>query len=147
MWDLSFLYDLNSIKYIDKNNMRILVINNYAGAEFYKNFGLKMIPTLDKHVAARHHTKIKDTIISENIRYIKAENQEELDKGLKEFAKKSDKPIIFEVFTNADKDATTLKSFWNENKEEGLKGDVKKILNKIFSPEQIRYLKKILKRK
>ena len=145
--DLSFLYDLNSIKYIDKNNMRILVINNYAGAEFYKNFGLKMIPTLDKHVAARHHTKIKDTIISENIRYIKAENQEELDKGLKAFAKKSDKPIIFEVFTNADKDATTLKSFWNENKEEGLKGDVKKILNKIFSPEQIRYLKKILKRK
>lgn len=145
--DLSFLYDLNSIEYIDKNNMRILVINNYAGAEFYKNFGLKMIPTLDKHVAARHHTKIKDTIISENIKYIKAENQEELDKGLKEFVKTSDEPIIFEVFTDANTDATTLKRFWNKNKEEGIKGDVKKILNKIFSPEQIRYLKKILKRK
>ena len=144
--DLSFLYDLNSIKYINKKNMRILVINNYAGAEFYKNFGLKMIPTLDKHVAARHHTKIRDTIISENIKYIKAENQEELDKGLKEFVKTSNKPIIFEVFTDANTDASTLKKFWSDNRIENSQEKVKKLLKKVLSKEQIEKLKRILKR-
>ena len=145
--DLSFLYDLNSIDYINKNNMRILVINNYAGAEFYKNFGLKMIPTLDKHVAARHHKKIKNAILSKNIRYIKAENQEELEKGLNTLMTKSDKPIILEVFTDANTDANILKMFWNENKKDGIKGDVKKILKKILSPEQINSLKKLLSEK
>lgn len=143
--DLSFLYDLNSIEYINKNNMRILVINNYAGAEFYKNFGLEMIPTLDKHIAARHHTKIGDTISNKNIKYIKAENQEELKNGLEEFTCNSDKPIILEVFTDANRDALTLKEFWSKNKQEGIKGKIKKILKKALSKQQIDMIKKVLK--
>ncbi len=144
--DLSFLYDLNSIDYVDKNNMRILVINNYAGAEFYKNFGLKMIPTLDKHVAARHHTKVKNAILSKNIEYLKAENQEELNAGLKKLVKKSDKPIILEVFTDANTDASTLKKFWSDNKIENLQGKIKKILKKVLSEKQVDKIKKLLKR-
>lgn len=144
--DLSFLYDLNSIDYVDKSNMRILVINNYAGAEFYKNFGLKMIPTLDKHVAARHHTKVKNAILSKNIEYLKAENQEELNAGLKKLVKKSDKPIILEVFTDANTDASTLKKFWSDNKIENLQGKIKKILKKVLSEKQVDKIKKLLKR-
>lgn len=144
--DLSFLYDLNSIDYVDKNNMRILVINNYAGAEFYKNFGLKMIPTLDKHVAARHHTKIKNAILSKNVEYIKAENQEELNDGLKKLVGESDKPIILEVFTDANTDASTLKKFWSDNRIENSQEKVKKLLKKVLSKEQIEKLKRILKR-
>ena len=144
--DLSFLYDLNSIDYVDKNNMRILVINNYAGAEFYKNFGLKMIPTLDKHVAARHHTKIKNAILSKNVEYIKAENQEELNDGLKKLVGESDKPIILEVFTDANTDASTLKKFWSDNRIENSQERVKKILKKVLSKEQMDKLKRILKR-
>ena len=144
--DLSFLYDLNSIDYIDKSNMRVLVINNYAGAEFYKNFGLKMIPTLDKHVAARHHTKIKNTILSKNIEYLKAENQEELNDGLKKLVEESDKPIILEVFTDANNDANTLKKFWSDNRIENLQEKLKKILKRVLSKEQIKKLKRILKR-
>ena len=143
--DLSFLYDLNSINYINKENMRILVINNYAGAEFYKNFGLKMIPTLDKHIAARHHTKIENAILSKNIKYIKAENQVELEKGLNKLVNKSDKPIILEVFTDANTDANTLKKFWKDNKKEGFKGYIKNVLKKILSVEQINSLKKMSK--
>ena len=144
--DLSFLYDLNSIDYIDKNNMRILVINNYAGAEFYKNFGLKMIPTLDKHVAARHHTKIKNAILSKKIKYLKAENQEELNDGLKKLVGKSDEPIILEVFTDANTDASTLKKFWSDNRIENSQEKIKKILKRVLSKEQIEKLKRILKR-
>ena len=144
--DLSFLYDLNSIDYVNKSNMRILVINNYAGAEFYKNFGLKMIPTLDKHVAARHHTKIKNAILSKNVEYIKAENQEELNDGLKKLVGESDKPIILEVFTDANTDASTLKKFWSDNRIENSQEKVKKILKKVLSKEQMDKLKRILKR-
>lgn len=144
--DLSFLYDLNSIDYINKNNMRILVINNYAGAEFYKNFGLEMIPTLDKHIAARHHTKIEEAVTTNNIKYIRAENQKELEKGFKEFTEESSKPIIFEVFTDANNDATTLKEFWSKNKQEGTKGTIKKILKKVLSKNQIDKLKRAIKR-
>lgn len=144
--DLSFLYDLNSIDYIDKSNMRILVINNYAGAEFYKNFGLKMIPTLDKHVAARHHTKIKNAILSKKVEYLKAENQEELNAGLEKLIGESDKPIILEVFTDANTDASTLKKFWSDNRIENSQEKVKKLLKKVLSKEQIEKLKRILKR-
>ena len=144
--DLSFLYDLNSIDYVDKNNMRILVINNYAGAEFYKNFGLKMIPTLDKHVAARHHTKIKNAILSKKVEYLKAENQEELNAGLEKLIGESDKPIILEVFTDANTDASTLKKFWSDNRIENSQEKVKKLLKKVLSKEQMDKLKRILKR-
>ena len=145
--DLSFLYDLNSIDYINKNNMRILLINNYAGAEFYKNFGLQMIPTLDKHVAARHHTKIKNAILSKNIKYIKAENQNELEDGLSQLFSESNQPILLEVFTDANTDASTLKNFWSDNRKEGIKGKIKKTLKGILSPDQIHTLKKLLKGK
>ena len=126
--------------------MRILVINNYAGAEFYKNFGLEMIPTLDKHIAARHHTKIEEAVNTNNIEYIKAENQDELEKGFKEFTEESSKPIIFEVFTDANNDATILKEFWSKNKQEGTKGIIKKILKKVLSKNQIDKLKRAIKR-
>ena len=144
--DLSFIYDLNSIDYINKNNMRVLVINNYAGAEFYKNFGLEMIPTIDKHIAARHHTKIKNAILSKNIEYLKANNQEELDKGLNKLVEKNDKPIILEVFTDANTDANTLKNFWQKNRKEDFSDKLKSFLKKILSRKQIDRLKKLLKR-
>lgn len=130
--DLSFLYDLNAIDYVNKNNIRILVINNFAGAEFYKNFGLKMIPTLDKHIAARHHTKLKHIIVSKNIKYIKAENEEELEKGLSQLVEKSNQPIILEVFTDANKDALTLKEFWKNNIQQTTYTKIKKALKKVL---------------
>ena len=148
--DLSFLYDLNSVNYINKNNMRILIINNFAGAEFYKNFGLKMIPTLDKHIAAKHHTKMENIIKSKNIKYIKAENKNEFIDGLNQLLKKSSQPILLEVFTDANNDAITLKKFWENNRIEGSKAKVKKIIKKIIkralSEERIVKLKRFLKR-
>ena len=105
-----------------------------------------MIPTLDKHVAARHHTKIKNAILSKKIKYLKAENQEELNDGLKKLVGKSDEPIILEVFTDANTDASTLKKFWSDNRIENSQEKIKKILKRVLSKEQIEKLKRILKR-
>lgn len=145
--DLSYLYDLNAClnvnKNINNNNIRILIINNYAGAEFHKNFGLSMIPTLNLHIAAGHNTKIEETVGMENVIYLSAKNQKELDENFKKFVKKSSKPIVLEVFTDADCDAKTLKGFWNNNRN-GI--SCKKILKKVLPEKYVVKLKKVLKR-
>ena len=144
--DLSYLYDLNACLNVNKiknQNIRILIINNYAGAEFHKNFGLSMIPTLNLHIAAGHNTKIEETTGMENIEYLSAKNQEELNINLKKFIGKSEKPILLEVFTNADTDAQILKDFWIRNINEKI---YKKIIRKILPKKYIAKLKKILKR-
>ena len=144
--DLSYLYDLNAclnVNKIENKNIRILIINNYAGAEFHKNFGLLMIPTLNLHIAAGHNTKIEETIGMEKVEYLSAKNQEELDKNLERFINKSEKPIILEVFTDANTDAQTLKDFWIKNRNEKF---YKKIMRKLLPKKYIVKLKKILKR-
>ena len=144
--DLSYLYDLNAclnVNKIQNQNIRILIINNYAGAEFHKNFGLSMIPTLNLHIAAGHNTKIEETTEMENVEYLSAKNQEELNKNLKKFIGKSEKPILLEVFTNADTDAQILKDFWITNINEKI---YKKIIRKLLPKKYIAKLKKLLKR-
>lgn len=113
--DLSLMYDMNGLNSDIPNNVRILVINNYAGSEFHKNFGLERIPTLNKHIAAGHITIMKDVASISNLLYLSAINEEELKIGLEKLIKPSQKPIILEVFTDADKDAKKLKEFWNIN--------------------------------
>ena len=145
--DLSYLYDLNACLNVNNNsnnkNIRILIINNYAGAEFHKNFGLSMIPTLNLHIAAGHNTKMEETVGMENVIYLSAKNQKELDEAFKKFVEKSDKPIVLEVFTDADCDAKTLKGFWNNNRNGN---PYKKIIKKVLPEKYIAKLKKILKR-
>ena len=144
--DLSYLYDLNAclnVNKIENQNIRILIINNYAGAEFHKNFGLSMIPTLNLHIAAGHNTKIEETTGMENVEYLSAKNQEELNKNLKKFIGKSEKPIILEVFTDANTDAQILKDFWRKNRKEK---SYKKMIKKLVPKKYITKLKKILKR-
>lgn len=144
--DLSYLYDLNACLNVNKiknRNIRILIINNYAGAEFHKNFGLSMIPTLNLHIAAGHNTKIEETTGMENVEYLSAKNQEELIKNLKKFVGKSEKPVILEVFTDANTDAQILKDFWVRNINEKI---YKKIIRKLLPKKYIAKLKKLLKR-
>lgn len=144
--DLSYLYDLNAFLNVNKiknRNIRILIINNYAGAEFHKNFGLSMIPTLNLHIAAGHNTKIEETTGMENVEYLSAKNQEELNKNLKKFVGKSEKPVVLEVFTDANTDAQILKDFWRKNRNEK---SYKKIIKRLVPKKYITKLKKILKR-
>lgn len=144
--DLSYLYDLNACLNVNKiknRNIRILIINNYAGAEFHKNFGLSMIPTLNLHIAAGHNTKIEETTGMENVEYLSAKNQEELNKNLQKFIDKSEKPVVLEVFTDANTDAQILKDFWVRNINEKI---YKKIIRKLLPKKYIAKLKKILKR-
>jgi 2-succinyl-5-enolpyruvyl-6-hydroxy-3-cyclohexene-1-carboxylate synthase len=130
--DLSFLYDLNASLMQLKRNQRILVINNFAGGEFYTNFGLDCFTTLNKHIAAGHHTKISEGISMMNATYLSASNQLELNENLKIFVSDSQEAIIMEVFTDADTDSKVLKQFYRMNKKNTVKTFVKKGVRKVF---------------
>lgn len=141
--DLSFLYDLNAVLGKIPNNVRILVINNFAGAEFHKNFGLEKFPTLNTHIAAGHHTKIKDAVRMMNLEYITASNIKQLDDALDKFTSDNDGPMLLEVFTDANLDAETLKKFWKINRELTSKEKSKEKIKTILGPRIVAIVKKI----
>ncbi len=116
--DLSFMYDLNATLMNLRSNQRILLINNFAGAEFHTNFGLEKMPTLNQHIAASHSTRFADWVEMMNVDYLSARNPQELDVALTQFVKPDNRPILLEVFTDADTDAKTLKAFYALNRRQ-----------------------------
>lgn len=140
--DLSFFYDMNSLwnAYVGKN-IRILVCNNSGGAIFYSYPNKVNVPTLDEHIAAAHKTSVKDWVISRGFKYIAATNKEEFDSNLKLFmTEKSDMPILFEVFTDKNTDASSINKIVAPYKQlsakqkisavmpQGMKSMIKKII-------------------
>ena len=148
--DLSLLYDMNGLLQEIPDNVRIMVVNNYAGAEFHKNFGLERIATLDNYVAAGHKVKLQHCCINQHFHYLSAENKEQLEAALPEFLSHSDKPILLEVFTNAPMDATTLKAYWKINRniapqgKASLRGMTMRVANKLLSQRAKDKLRNIL---
>ncbi len=108
--DLSFLYDMNSarIGHI-KNNVRILLVNNGGGCEFYMNTGKKNSPQLDRHTAARHHASGRGWIESLGFTYLSASSQEEYEAKLDGLlVKEANAPIVLEVFTDIQTDCDVI---------------------------------------
>lgn len=142
--DLSFMYDMNALYSKIPSNVRILVINNYAGSEFHKNFGIERIDTLNEYIAAGHSTVMKDVASINNIKYIYSSDDNELENSLNEFISDKKGPIILEVFTNAEIDAKKLKEFWKLNINK-LSTPKEKLKNKM-SPKLKSNIKKIIKK-
>ena len=143
--DLSFFYDMNSIwiRHV-KNNVRIFLINNEGGAEFHLAFGKELIPEINLHTSAEHHCKARAWVESNNFKYISASNEQELIEGLKEFNSESDRPILFEVFTDKEKDAQTVRDFYKANGKISKKEQNESFKAKLIS-KGINIAKKIMK--
>jgi len=110
---------------LNKNN-RFFVVNNHAGAEFHKNFDIKNIPMVDQHIAAAHKTDVKFFADDLDVTYLSAKNSGELSESLKIFCAPSEKPILLEVFTDAETDAKLLLKFYAMNKDNSFKFKAKK---------------------
>lgn len=133
--DLSFLYDMNAIrvKHI-KNNIRIVVVNNHGGGEFYYTMG-KLIDTIDLHTSAKHDTNIKGWVESLGYIYLSAKNESELQSALQKMQEYSPQGIILEVFTDMDDDAQITREVFGDNInkfDQSLKGTIKKGLKKLI---------------
>lgn len=116
--DLSFFYDMNALwnRYVGKN-VRIMLFNNEGAALFHFNQGIDQFPTLNENVAAEHFAKAEGWCVSQGFEYLSATSKQEFDDNLATFvSEKSEKPIVFEVFTHKETDAEYQHEFYESNR-------------------------------
>lgn len=118
--DLAFFYDLNSLgnRHIG-NNLRILLVNNGKGTEFrnYNHPAALFGDDADKYMAAAGHYGNKSPQLVRHyaedlgFEYMQASNKEEYLYYLNRFVscEFTEKPILFEVFTNNIDESNALK--------------------------------------
>ena len=139
MGDLAFFYDINSIgnRHVG-NNVRILVVNNGLGVEF-RNYGHpanEFGEEADKYMAAGGHNGHQSRDLLKNyaealgFEYMSAATKEEFLEAKKTFVNKeiTDKPMLFEVFTNTEDESQSLMLI--ETVEKTLKATMKKTIKK-----------------
>ena len=102
--DLSFFYGLNALWNIQHiRNLRILLINNGGGGIFHLLPGLNQASSLKEYVSADHTTTAKDWAVAAGLKYLHAENRNDLKESLKAFINtKTDRSVLLEITTNME---------------------------------------------
>lgn len=156
--DLAFFYDLNVVgnRHVG-NNIRILLINNGKGNEF-RNYGHPCYflgEEADKYIAAAGHfgnqskSLVKNYAENLGYQYLAATNKEEFLSSIDSFLSShlSDKPILFEVFTETEAESSSLETMLNlvVDSKGMIKNSVKKVAKKVLGEKGIEIAKKIIK--
>ena len=125
--DLSFFYDMNSLRIRHvKNNVRILLLNNHGGEEFYYN-GIWQDEASDLHTTARHNTVAGPWAESCGFKYLRADDKKSFDVALSEFmSMESEEPILLEVFTEMSTDAKAIYDFYDASRPHDAVSDMKR---------------------
>ncbi|EKO3740263.1 hypothetical protein P0E98_003177 [Vibrio metschnikovii] len=154
--DLAFFYDLNAIgNRHTANNLRILLVNNGKGTEFrmYNHHAAHFGTDGDEFVAAAGHYGNKSTALIKNyaenlgFEYFSASNKEDFETVYQRFLEPvvTDKPMIFEVFTESEYESKALKII---NRLEVSKESIaKQALKSVLGPRSIHAVKKIVGKK
>lgn len=153
--DLSFFYDMNSIG--NRNvgsNIRILLVNNGTGTEFrnFNHFGAQFGESADEFIAAGGHfgnkskSLIKNYSESLGFEYLVASNKNEFEQNYEKFfsSELSDKPIVFEVFTNAEDESKALEMITSISIS--TKAKTKETIKSVIGANNISIIKKLLKK-
>ncbi len=153
--DLSFFYDMNVAgnRHVGKN-VRILLVNNAVGAEFhlFKQENCTCVDDISKYISAGGHFGNKSPMLvrhyAEDLgyEYLSASGKEEFQQVYSRFVTPgiTEKPMIFEVFTNVEEENEALKRMWEI--ETDLKGNLKQAAKNMLGDSGIKTLKKILKK-
>lgn len=153
--DLAFFYDMNVLgnRHVG-NNLRILLVNNGKGTEFrqYKHHASGLGDEADEFVAAAGHFGNKSRELAKHYAqdlgfdYLSAGDKEDVEDVLERFLnpKTSERPILFEVFTNSEDESDALKVMMNIDRT--VKGKAKKALKELIGTESIKGIKKIFGR-
>lgn len=115
--DLSFFYDQNALWNGNLGgNLRIVVLNNGGGGIFRTLPGLEQSAARDSMVAACHHTSAQGICTQCDVGYLKATNMEEMQMGVvRLLTEETHRPMLLEVFTDADADHQALTAFYELN--------------------------------
>lgn len=114
--DLSFFYDHNAL-WLNQlgGNARIMLLNNGQGGIFKSLKGLEVSPAAEAFVAGKHNLSAKGICSTFGVKYLKAVNSSELEAGIKKLASmKSERPVLLEVFTDADKDIEVYAGYYKQ---------------------------------
>jgi 2-succinyl-5-enolpyruvyl-6-hydroxy-3-cyclohexene-1-carboxylate synthase len=112
--DLSFFYDSNALWNKElKGNLRILLLNNGGGGIFRQlPVGDGRSSALD-YVMGSHHTSAEGICKSYGVEYLGARNEVEMEEGIQLLLQKeSSRPLLLEVFTDAETDTQVLKDYY-----------------------------------
>ena len=152
--DLAFFYDMNSLgnRHIG-NNLRILLINNGMGGEFKNyfsaanDFGDESSPYIcaEGHYGNKSKQLLKHYVEDLGFEYISASNKEEFDNEYMHFVSPElmEKPILFEVFTDALVDSDALKII--NNIEVSASNGMKNMIKNIIGTNNVNKIKKAIK--
>ena len=153
--DLAFFYDMNSIgnRHVG-NNIRLMIINNGRGTEFrnYGHPGFKFGEDADNYIAAAGHYGRKSYLLLKHyaedlgFEYLSATNKEEYLTSVKRYLEPqiTDKPILFEVFTDSKDESDAIKIM--KNIEVSPKGKAKQVVKSVIGTQGINVLKKLIKK-
>lgn len=151
--DLAFFYDMNVLgnRHIG-NNVRLMVVNNGVGVEFKFYHHQSDFLDIDKYIGAgghfgnKSHELLKHFSEDLGFEYLSASSKEEFEKVYGKFvSERKDKPILFEVFTNADDDDKALYMI-NHLQAPTLKQAVKKEIKEIVGQSNIDTIKSIIRK-
>lgn len=123
--DLAFFYDMNALDINDiGNNVRILLLNNRGGEEFYYNQVWKNEAS-DLHTTARHDTDAKSWVITAGFKYLPVIDKVSFKKAVKTFMNpNSDRPVLMEVFTEMKHDSDVIYDFYDLSRPRDAKSEI-----------------------
>lgn len=116
--DLSFFFDMNALwnQHLSRK-LRILVINNGNGQIFNTLPNLVKSEIRTKFIAAAHDSSVKVWVEDRGFIYLTANNQEDLKNVLAIFCDPEYKrPLVLEVFTNAEVSEQDIKDYYKHLK-------------------------------
>lgn len=152
--DLAFFYDMNAVgnRHVG-NNLRIMLVNNGKGAEFRLhtaggNFG----ELSDDYIAAAGHFGNKSPELVKHyaqdlgFEYLSASNKQDFNNTYERFLNPeiTDKPMLFEVFTNSSEESDALELIMNI--QENTKGKAKQLAKQLLGKKGLNSIKKMMKK-
>lgn len=153
--DLAFFYDMNVMgnKHVGRN-VRVLIINNGKGTEFrqYNHHAAYFGEGADELIAAAEHFGNKSLSLVKNyaenlgFEYLSASSKEEFALHTEKFlnAEVTERPILFEVFTDSDEESKALELIRNISEDRAYK--MKKKAKKMLGSSGMNVLRKTLKK-
>lgn len=110
--DLSFFYDQNALWHSLRGNFRVLLLNNGGGVIFQSLPGLKDSTAHQALISAQHHTTAWGICQQNNVAYLSAHDEEELENNMNRFVNDNfDRPVVFEVFTSQEQDEQAMNEY------------------------------------
>lgn len=141
--DLAFFYDMNAVgnRHVG-NNIRILLVNNGKGTEFkqYGHHAHHFGDQADDFIAAtghfgnQSHTLVKNYAENLGFEYFSANDDVTFQKSADRFLRPeiTDKSILFEIFTDSERESRALEMMLNLNtsinNQTSVKGMAKRLL-------------------